>query len=471
MIALLLALAGAVHGLTAAAAKVDITPDITRQRVYMAGYGAKGRRPKGVHDPLYARLVVLSDGGKTVAVVGLDLLGYTRNDTEELRRLSGFTGPDRYLFVAATHQHSGPDTLGLWGPLPGLSGVNKRYHRQIKDKIAIALREAQTRLEPVTLEGSVKAIDPTGICKDLRNPTVIDPDLGVARLVGRGGRTVATLVNYACHPEVLGKTNYLITADYPGPLCHDVEDALGGTCVFLSGAIGGLLSPDTEREDFFETHRVGAALAAKAVAQSKAPAVRDATPALSWKSEVFLVPVENPRYLAFLPALTFGHELRERSGRPLPDWRAFPLALRHVLGLLPPEKRPWVETEVSVVDVGPLRLLGIPAEIFPELVIGGYDGRFKFKWPLVDPQNPDPPDLSKAPKGPYLKQLMGRPLRFVVGLANDEIGYLVPEYDFKRKDNLTLLPRLPGHHYEETNSIGKDATGLVVDAAKRLVSR
>ena len=457
--------------LTAAAAKVDISPDIENQRIYLAGYGAKGRRPKGVHDPLHARILVLNDGGKTVAIVGLDLLGYTRNDTEELRRLSGFTGPDKYLFVAASHQHAGPDTLGLWGPLPGISGVNKAYHRQIKDKISAALREAQTRLEPARLEGSLKAIDPTGICKDLRNPTVIDPDLGVARFVGKDGRTLATIVNYSCHPEVLSKHNWMISADFPGPLCDDVEQALGGTCVYLSGSIGGLLSPDNTRDDFFETHRIGAALAAKAVAQAKAPAVRDPSPKLAWKSEVILVPVENPRYLAFLPALTFGHELKERSGRTIPDWRAYDLALRHILGLLPAEKRPWVETEVSVVDVGPLRLLGIPAEIFPELVIGGYDGRYKFKWPLIDPDNPDPPDLSKAPKGPYLKQLVGKPLPFVVGLANDEIGYLVPEYDFKRKDNVTLLPRLPGHHYEETNSIGKSATGLVVEAAKRLVSR
>jgi hypothetical protein len=468
---LLLSLAGAAHGLNAAAAKVDISPDIKKQKIYMAGYGATGRRPADVHDPLHARILVLSEGGKTVAIVGLDLLGFYRNDTEDLRKLTGFTSADKYLFVAATHQHAGPDTLGLWGPLPGVSGVNIRYHREIKDKISAALREALTRLEPVTLEGSVRKIDPTGICKDLRNPTVIDPDLGVARFVGRGGKTVATVVNYSCHPEVLGKTNLLITADFPGPLCEGVEEALGGTCVFLSGSIGGLLSPDSKRDDFFETHRIGSALAALAVGQARSPVVKEVKPGLSWRSETLLVPVENPRYLAFLPALTFGHELKEKSGRSISDWMAYVLAARHVTGLLPAEKRPWVETEVSLLDIGPLRLLGLPAEIFPELVIGGYDGRYKFKWPLVDPKNPDPPDLSKAPKGPYLKERMERPLKFVVGLANDEIGYLVPEYDFKRRENLTLLPRLPGHHYEETNSIGKSATGLIVDAAKRLLSR
>lgn len=478
---LLAVLADPARALSAAAAKVDITPDIERRRIYMAGYGAKGKRPHGVHDPLHARLLVVSDGHRTIGIVGLDLLGYTRNDVEDLRRLAGFTGPDRYLFVAATHQHSGPDTLGLWGPLPGLSGVNARYHREIKDRIAAALRDLSGKLEPAALEASVRRIDPSGICKDLRDPKVIDPDLGVARFVAKGGKTLATVVNYSCHPEVLGKKNRMITADFPGPLCDDVEEALGGTCVYLSGSIGGLLSPDHKegREDFFEAHRIGAALAAKAAAQARGPAARYDPPAsaqkpsIDVKSETVLVPVENSRYLAFLPALTFGHDLKEASGRRIPGWKAYWLALKHILVRLSPGQRPWVETEVSLVTIGPLRILGIPAEIFPELVIGGYDGRYRGKWPLLDPKNPDPPDLSKAPKGPYLKELMGRgPLDgvpFVVGLANDEIGYLVPDYDFKIRGNLTLLPRMPGHHYEETNSIGPKATEIVLGAARRLL--
>lgn len=468
---LLAVLAEPARALSAAAAKVDITPDIERRRIYMAGYGAKGKRPHGVHDRLHARLLLLRDGDRTIAIVGLDLLGFTRNDTEDLRRLAGFPGGDRYLFVAATHQHSGPDTLGLWGPLPGLSGVNKRYHRELKDKIAAALRELESRLEPAALEASVKPIDPSGICKDLRDPKVIDPELGVARLVAKGGKTLATVVNYSCHPEVLGKKNRMITADFPGPLCDDVEQALGGTCVYLSGSIGGLLSPDHKegREDFFEAHRIGAALAAKAAAQARTPTARSSQPALRARAETVLVPVENSRYLAFLPALTFGHDLMEPSGRRIPGWKAYWLALKHIVLRLSPKERPWVETEVSLLDIGPLRLLGIPAEIFPELVVGGYDGRYRGKWPLLDPKNPDPPDLSKAPKGPYLKGQMGGGVNFVVGLANDEIGYLVPGYDFKIRDNLTLLPRMPGHHYEETNSIGPKATDLVVDAARRLL--
>jgi len=71
-------------------------------------------------------------------------------------------------------------------------------------------------------------------------------------------------------------------------------------------------------------------------------------------------------------------------------------------------------------------------------------GGFRFGHPLVKPENPDPPDLARSPKPPYLKDVVHRPVAMFVGLANDELGYLVPEYDFKVRKNLLMWPRLPG---------------------------
>lgn len=455
--------------LKAAAAKVDITPDLRRHKIYLAGYGATGRRPRGVHDPLYARLLVVSDGQKTVGIVGLDLLGFYRNDVEELRALSRFNTDDRYLFVAATHQHSGPDTLGLWGPFPGVSGVARDYHAEIKRSVAARLMELEKELKDARIYGATRSIDPRGLCRDSRNPVIINPDMGLLSFREPGGKSLATVVNWSCHPEVLGPKNELLTADYPGPLCEALETRLGGTCLFMSGTIGGLMTPDTKagREDFYESYRIGtelADLAAKHLAS--APSV--AAPTIGFKSEKVLVPVENSRYLSFLHALTFGHVLRSASGTPIPNWKAPWLALKHVLGMLSIEDRPWVESEVSRVDIGSARILGLPGEFFPEVIIGGYDGRFRAGHPLITPDNPNPPDLSLAPKGPYLRERMKGSVRLVVGLANDELGYILPEYDFKIQPTLTLLPRLPGHHYEETNSIGRSATRILMDSAERL---
>lgn len=461
--AALLAAAPSARALEAAAAKVDITPDLAKEKVWLAGFGAKGRRPTGVHDPLYARLVLLREGDKTVALVGLDLLGFYLNETRNLRRAWAGDDAGKTLFVHATHTHSGPDTLGLWGPTVGVSGINRRYEDRVEARIVDALKVLESQLRPVTAKGGHGTLDPRGLCRDSRDPQVIDPNVGVLRLTGSDGKAVATVVNWSCHPEVIGRENTLLTADYPGPLCARVEEKTGGACLFLNGVIGGLMTPDAKAENFYETARIGAAVADAALAlKTGAPAG-----GLSYRAVLPKVPVENSRYLLFLGALTGGHALYDAQGTALPARRAFSLSLRHLLFGLPEEKRPWIETEVSVLDIGPARLLGMPAEVFPELAIGGYDGKYSFGRPVVDPKGPER-DLKSAPKGPYLRELISAPVPMIVGLANDELGYLVPEYDFKVRKTKSMLPRWPGH-YEETNSIGPSATKILTGAAASLL--
>jgi hypothetical protein len=54
----------------------------------------------------------------------------------------------------------------------------------------------------------------------------------------------------------------------------------------------------------------------------------------------------------------------------------------------------------------------------------------------------------------------------VIGLANDELGYILPAEDFKYPWN----PFRPGKHYEETNSIGKDVAPKVMDALHDIIA-
>ena len=386
----------------------------------MAGFGATGRKPWGVHDPLYARLVVLREGNTTVAMVGLDLLGFYRNDVAALRRLSGFDAPGRSLFLNSTHTHSGPDTLGLWGPVIGVSGINATYHARILARIAESLKLLESQLRPAAAAGGHGLLDPRGLCRDSRDPQVLDPNLSVLKLTGLDGKPIATLVNWSCHAEVLGKENRLLTADYPGPLCGRIEEKTGGACLFLNGPIGGLMTPDSRAENFYESYRIGSAVADAALALKTSSSPKRP---LSYRSEFVRVPVENSRYRMFLFALTYGHRLYDAAGRPLARFKKWSLSLRAILYGLDDGNEPWVESEVSVLDIGPARLLGLPGEAFPEVVIGGYDGRYAFGRPLITPGNPNPPDVSKAPKGPYLRDLVKAPAPMVVGLANDELGY------------------------------------------------
>ena len=137
--------------LYAAAGKVDITPDPKAETVWLAGYGASGRRAVGVHDRLHARALLVSDGKVTAAVVAIDSIGLTREDVLDMRRLAGWDGPDRLLFLVGTHDHSAPDTLGLWGRWPGVSGVDKKRHKRLKKSVARLVKELEGQLREAEL--------------------------------------------------------------------------------------------------------------------------------------------------------------------------------------------------------------------------------------------------------------------------------------------------------------------------------
>ena len=102
--------------------------------------------------------------------------------------------------------------------------------------------------------------------------------------------------------------------------------------------------------------------------------------------------------------------------------------------ILDPYKTPLATTEISTLDVRNLRMQTVPGELLPELAIGGYtdpDQPYTDLEQIVSENNPNPPDLSQAPEGPYIKELMASEYNWIIGLGNDELGYFVPSYNYK----------------------------------------
>jgi len=81
----------------------------------------------------------------------------------------------------------------------------------------------------------------------------------------------------------------------------------------------------------------------------------------------------------------------------------------------------------------------------------------------VKPDNENPPDMSAAPGSETpLKRAMPGDHIFLLGLGNDELGYLVPPYDFVLAGSASAyFNEAPGDHYEETNSIGPETLPMV----------
>src|SRR5262249_2995373 len=152
-----------------------------------------------VHDPIMARAVVLKHGNQKIAIISVDLVGFFYPDVVSVReRLPGFT----YVLISSTHNHEGPDTLGLWGPNPFTSGVDPDYLKLVKDRIVKAVGQADAAAKPVTSRlGTARAPE---LLHDGREPYVLHDELVALQFDDAQTKKPAFLVvQWNCHPETL----------------------------------------------------------------------------------------------------------------------------------------------------------------------------------------------------------------------------------------------------------------------------
>jgi hypothetical protein len=392
-------------------AQTVITPPLNRP-VYLAGFG-NNRRATTVHDDLYARALSIQTRSTTLVLVALDLIGFFRFDVQDvIQRVQTsevLKTPEVSVVIASTHTHHGPDTMGLWGPDQKTRGVDAEYLADIKIKIANVILASLSTLKPASAKWT--SVHVPGLAKNARNPEILDNELTLLQFtdVTVTSKVTVTLMNFPCHPEVLWEHNPNITSDYVGYLRDEVEKQTGAPCIFFSGALGGMMTPDVKDHSFEEAEFMGRKLAKEGLkalqaVDSKGPAVVSVA-----KKEI------KAKLTNILYKLAFRRKL-------LPDVR---------------DNKGFVHTEVNLIKIGDLWLATIPGELLPKL-------------------------------GLQLKARMkesGAKAAGVIGLANDELGYVLPTEDFKYPWN----PFKPGGHYEETNSIGKGIATSVMEGLQSLL--
>ncbi len=227
-------------------AEVDITPELKEDRpVWLAGYG-HGRRATAVHDPIMARCAVLNDGLKSFALVGVDLVGLQLPQVDAVRK--SLTGID-HLIVGSSHNHEGPDVIGIWGRTPMKRGVDDDYLAAVVKKITACVGR-QTALAPAT--AAFGTAEDESLLGDSRLPKAYDGILRVLRFSapgasGESGTTSGLIVQWNCHPEAMGSRNTQLTADFPAATVAELERAYGCPVVYLTGAVGGLMAPPDGR--------------------------------------------------------------------------------------------------------------------------------------------------------------------------------------------------------------------------------
>jgi hypothetical protein len=428
-------------------AKRVITPAIGAKPVYLAGFD-NDRKATGVHDDLWARAVAVGDGRQKVAIVSVDLIGFFHADVLKARELLQRRVPGAVLVVASTHDHEGPDTMGLWGGGRFSSGVDPLYLESVRQAVAETAAEALSRLRPAHLVfGQART---PGLVEDGRLPKVIDDSLVAMQAIAEDGRTLGTVVNWSSHPEALGGENTLLTSDFPHYLRARMEERLGGTCVFLVGSIGGLMTPlgvelrgpdgTVIPKDSFALAQAVGERAADAALEALASGRPSASQTLEHRSATVFVPLENRLFRLALFVGVLDRPLFS-SGRP-------------ATSLFGADMR----TEVGYLRIGDAEALLVPAEIYPELVFGG----------IQEPQDPGA-DFPGAPRERPLRALLTSEYRMVLGLANDEIGYVIPRSQWDAKAPFAYGRK--EDQYGEVNSVGPSAAARLAEAFARLLGR
>ncbi len=494
----------------------------TENCTWIAGFGT-GRPAVGVADPTSVRCTVVKQGNTTIGLCSIDSVGWFYNEIVRTRELLAEQHPEvdlDILVVGATHVHETQDTMGIWGTNMGTSGVKLSYNKMIREKTAAAIAKAHAEMQPVQLEfgasavdGHIAVTDPGGyktaaFVSDTRDPVVIDNQLRTIRFVSTAdSSTVATLINFASHPEFGGSRNQLTSADYVGALRDAVEDGLtvkskvddstlyegagvGGVAIFFNGAVGGQVGPGEVVHTDFDGNPVesgleraynnGRLLAVYAHEALTTGVTELETAALGFRSREVYGLVENMAY-----HFAIRSELFDRDGE-----------LYDTENPISRLNQPSLRTQIVVLDIGPAELVTIPGEIHTELVLANKDtGTTSLDAPYEFTPAPyfvnndvetnpncgvdgfsrcdeGPPDLGKFDRTRVIDLARDSNSKFhwILGLTQDELGYFVPEYDYKLNEELPYFDEAgPGNHYEETNSLGPQVQEHMMDPMLELL--
>jgi hypothetical protein len=354
---------------------------------------------------LTVRALVIEEGTTRVAIVSSDFLGFPAVLGNRVR--SGVEGiPAENILIGATHTHSAPDCYGFPDGKGGTAS-DPKYLEMVCKRITAALNEAAATLKPAQIRIATGAAKGR-IAYNYYAERLYDPRCNVIQVVDESGKPVATLVNYAIHPEVLGSQAGVCSPDLVGPLYDEISAKGGGTGIFMNSAQGGMVTADNrlpgggEARNFNECKRIGTLLADEALRIVQGAPLQ-ASPKLFCAARSVLLPVDSPGMRALMKQMPSAGASSTES----------------------------VTVQVNVVNLGNAQILTIPGEALPNI---GY----------------------------YLKRKMHGEHNLLFGLTNDAYGYILTKEDFDSFERYAYITR---------TSLGEHTGEIYVNEALKFVDQ
>jgi len=422
---------------------VDITPE--QPGVYLAGYGT--RKSTGTHDNIYASCLVLDDGKTAVAFVTMDLIGLFKNDIDLMRKRAAEKSglKKENIFVASIHTHSAPDTMGLWG------GVERKYMNRLVEAVAKSVVMANKLKKKASITFASTQL--SGYTINRRHPIEgkVEEGLLVAQVNDLDGNTIGTLVNFSCHPVVLGGDNLLITADFPAYVRDFISEKGGGVTLYVSRVIGDVNPLPIHPEDvkikgkvyergggtFPMAQDLGEAIAEKALTALKdGEEIRELR--IVVRKKELEIPLDNRLFITGYKELVLKQEVEkepeEEIEEEIPEKKAL-IEIPSNETITTAFRESIVDegdgyysmpTEINLIKLGPAEILTLPGELVSLL---GFE---------------------------FLEEMDAK-YKFIFGLCQHEISYIIPEEEYHTGG------------YEESMCISIEAGEMIREAVPELL--
>lgn len=230
----------------------DATPPVGS---YHASWGAaKHDLTEGIHRPLTTTAAVLAplDGSSQgLALVALDIGSFQNIEDERtlqkaIQEATGFD--DSSLLINYSHTHGGTRANSLFEDRPGGKLV-KPFLAYLAKQITEAVLQARDSAVPawiaygygrcaLAINRDYWDTDAQAYACGFNPKGQADDTVLVARVTDDGGRVLATMVNYSCHPTTLAWDNKMLSPDYVGAMRKVLEHAFAAPAIFLQGAEG-----------------------------------------------------------------------------------------------------------------------------------------------------------------------------------------------------------------------------------------